>query len=99
MSPQVVTVRVQPEILTWARTGSGVDIDDAARSIHVEEGEMQRWEQVESDISVPRLRGLANLYKRPLAMFFLASPPEEPPLPNDFRPFLPQVGKKERIKN
>lgn len=53
---------------------------------------MQRWEKQESEISVPRLRNLASLYRRPLAIFFLTSPPNEPPLPEDFRT-LPVEGK------
>ena len=36
---------------------------------------------------------LANIYKRPLAVFFLPTPPREPPLPEDFRS-LPQDQRK-----
>ena len=32
-----------------------------------------------------QLRDLANLYKRPLSDFFLPEPPQESPIPHDFR--------------
>lgn len=43
------------------------------------------WESGEVKPSIPQAERLASLYKRPLAVFYMPSPPKEPAPPKDFR--------------
>lgn len=54
---------------------------------------VEKWENGEKRPTLKQLRELAAFYKRPLAAFFLAAPPQESPLPTDFRT-LPKTVKK-----
>lgn len=78
-----------PSVLRWARESSGLSARDAARRLKVREDQLGRWEAAEERPSVSALESLARLYKRPLALFFLPAPPNEDPLPRDFR-MLPE---------
>lgn len=66
---------VKPEILVWARTSAGFTIEAAASALKVEAGVLVKWEGGEEPPSVPQLRNLAGLYKRPLAVFYLQEVP------------------------
>ncbi|MCC7314326.1 MAG: ImmA/IrrE family metallo-endopeptidase [Planctomycetes bacterium] len=76
---------VTPGVLLWARETLGLSIDAAARSIGVKPTTLQAWESGDSQPSIPQLRKLATTYKRPIAIFFLPTPPEDKRPPRDFR--------------
>lgn len=78
-------VSVRPEVLVWARKTIGRDIAEVAKRLNVSEDLVREWESGEKDPRLAQIRTLATYYKRPLAAFFLPEPPEEPPLPRDFR--------------
>jgi Zn-dependent peptidase ImmA (M78 family)/transcriptional regulator with XRE-family HTH domain len=84
-----VTVRaiVEPAVLRWARETAGVAVGDAARRVQVKPETVAAWEaEGEARPTIAKLRALANMYKRPLSVFFLPQPPAEPPLNvHDFR--------------
>jgi Zn-dependent peptidase ImmA (M78 family)/DNA-binding XRE family transcriptional regulator len=71
---------INPDILVWARRTSHYDLETAAQKAKVGREELRQWESGDARPSIPQLRKLANVYKRPLALFYLA----EPPL--DFKP-------------
>jgi Zn-dependent peptidase ImmA (M78 family) len=73
-------------ILRWARESLSIGIDKAAKTAAVKNEVYQQWEEGEALPTISKLRNLANLYKRPLAVFFMPQIPEESPLPKDFRP-------------
>jgi Zn-dependent peptidase ImmA (M78 family) len=78
-------VSVKPEVLVWARKTIGRDIEEVAKRLNVSEDLVRGWESGEKDPRLAQIKILATYYKRPLAAFFLPEPPQEPPLPKDFR--------------
>jgi Zn-dependent peptidase ImmA (M78 family) len=84
MSEKIQT-NVKPELLTWARETAGLSIGDAARKVHVNADHLAKWERGDSRPMVGQLCRLADVYKRPLGVFFLDHPPREEALPPDFR--------------
>lgn len=77
---------IQPEILRWARQSVGLSIDVVAGMLRREPAEIERWESGEDAPTYPQLEKLAyQVYKRPLAVFFLPAPPEETSPKREFR--------------
>jgi transcriptional regulator with XRE-family HTH domain len=78
---------VEPSVLRWARESAGYTIHDLAKRFSKDPEEIRGWESDDQEKRpyMGQLRDLANLYKRPLSDFFLPEPPEESPIPHDFR--------------
>ncbi len=85
MSRKVLAVTVEPKILQWARESIGRDVGDIAKRLKLSKDTVEKWESGEKPLTLTQLERLSNLYKRPLAAFFLPEPPKEPPPPKDFR--------------
>jgi Zn-dependent peptidase ImmA (M78 family)/DNA-binding XRE family transcriptional regulator len=66
---------VKPEILVWARNSAGFNLSEAAAKIDVAEEKLAGWEAGEDAPSIPQLRKIATVYKRPLAVFYLQTVP------------------------
>ena len=78
---------VKPSVLKWARESLNLPLADAAKKIGVKVSKLSDWES-ESGTSSPtigQLRKAANVYKRPLAVFFLPEPPRDFDALKDFR--------------
>lgn len=78
---------VNPVMLAWARKTAHMDAAQAARKIGRTEEELLAWED-ENDESLPTLpqaRKAAEVYKRPLALFYFPEPPQEFSVLKDFR--------------
>lgn len=76
------------DVLKWARTSLRLSLEDVAQrlgaSFKVEV--LQAWENGEGSPTYPQLERLAhNIYKRPVAVFFFPSVPEEETLKTEFR--------------
>ena len=82
---------VQPSVLAWARTTAGYDVDIAAAKLSLSADVLTTWEAGEDMPSIPQLRKLAALYKRPLAVLYLPEPPLAFQPMHDFRR-LPEYG-------
>ena len=78
-------VSVKSEVLVWARESIGRNVREVANRLNVSEDLVRGWESGEKDPRLTQIKTLATYYKRPLAAFFLPEPPEESPLPRDFR--------------
>jgi Zn-dependent peptidase ImmA (M78 family)/transcriptional regulator with XRE-family HTH domain len=76
---------VTPEVLRWARESVGATVGDAAQRAGVTEDRIQAWEAGEAEPTVAKLRALAKLYQRSLAVFFLPEPPRTFDTMRDFR--------------
>src|SRR6266849_7603075 len=83
--PQQIEALVKPELLTWARDAAGLSVEDAARRIHVDLKRLEQWERGKSRPTINQLGKMADVYKRPLGVFFLPHPPTEETAPPDFR--------------
>lgn len=69
---------VQPEIIRWARESIGLTTADVAQKLKKSIEEIEAWEKGTQAPSYPQLEKLAyQVYKRPLAVFFLPEPPVE----------------------
>lgn len=80
-----VKAPINGAVLRWARESIGIAPERAAKRANVAIDIYKKWESGEDVPSLPRLRKLANLFKRPLPVFFLPNLPKSPPLPKDFR--------------
>jgi len=74
--PRGIPALVQPTLLVWARQSAGFDLSEAAGKAKVDTEVLRRWEEGEGLPSIPQLRKLGEIYKRPLAVFFLSEPPQ-----------------------
>jgi Zn-dependent peptidase ImmA (M78 family)/transcriptional regulator with XRE-family HTH domain len=80
-----VFAKVKPEVLEWARESAGFDMPRAAQGIGIAEARLAEWEAGGSAPTIPQLRSLATLYKRPLSVLFLQAVPIGFQVLSDFR--------------
>jgi Zn-dependent peptidase ImmA (M78 family) len=93
-----VEALVKPELLRWGRETAGLTIEAAAKKIDTKPGRLLSWESGETRPTIPQLRKMAEVYKRPLAIFYLPAPPPAPEPIRDFRR-LPGSGLAEHSPN
>ncbi|SRR6266568_1714720 len=74
-----------PVVLVWARKTAGMSVDVAAQKADVKPEQLSSWEAGATCPSIPQLRKLATVYRRPLAAFYLAGPPQRFEAMHDFR--------------
>jgi Zn-dependent peptidase ImmA (M78 family) len=84
---------IAPALITWARDTAGFSVAEAAQKIGIQERQLLAWEdpKLEDAPSIPQLRKLAALFKRPLAVFYLPEPPKGFTVMRDLRR-LPDTG-------
>jgi Zn-dependent peptidase ImmA (M78 family)/transcriptional regulator with XRE-family HTH domain len=85
MPHKSLEVVVEPKVLLWARESIGLGIQEIAKKLKISENTIEKWETGQKKPKLTQIEKLAKIYKRPLAVFFLPKPPEDPPLPKDFR--------------
>ena len=85
MARKTLKVKVNPDIIKWARDSSGLDLETIKKKLRVTLETIRAWEDGTRKPTLRTLEMLASLYKRPLATFLLPQPPYEPALPPDFR--------------
>lgn len=77
---------VQPEVMRWARQSIGLSVSDVALRMKRPVDDIESWETGNASPSYSQLEKLAyQIYKRPLAVFFLPAPPEEVSPAREFR--------------
>lgn len=95
MSANNQIIKIKPSILIWARESLGLTVAEVAAKFDKDRNTVQQWESGETSPTLAQLEKLAyNIYKRPLAVFFLPEPPKESTPKQDFRT-LPE----QEIKN
>lgn len=80
----------EPAVLKWARESRGMRAELVAEKLaeswkHITLDTLQNWESGSEEPTPSQVKKLAEIYRRPLAVFFLARHPEENPLPPDRR--------------
>jgi len=80
-----IEAEVTPQLLKWARERSGFSASATAAKMHIEESKLVDWECGRVKPTLAQVRKLAGLYKRPIAIFFLAEPPTTFDAMRDFR--------------
>jgi Zn-dependent peptidase ImmA (M78 family)/transcriptional regulator with XRE-family HTH domain len=68
---------VNPEMLLWARQKSGFDLIGASRRIGVKSERLQAWENGELFPTINQALKMADVYQRPLSVFYLEEPPQD----------------------
>lgn len=77
---------VQPAVMRWARESIGMTVADVAVRLKRQAIEIESWERGDTSPTYAQLEALAyDLYKRPLAVFFLPTPPKEASPRQEFR--------------
>jgi Zn-dependent peptidase ImmA (M78 family)/DNA-binding XRE family transcriptional regulator len=84
---------INPVLLKWARETAGFTTAEAATRLKVGEERLANWESHADDDapSIPQLRKIAALFKRPLAVFYLEESPPRFAVMRDLRR-LPETG-------
>ncbi|MBV8762267.1 MAG: ImmA/IrrE family metallo-endopeptidase [Deltaproteobacteria bacterium] len=77
--------KAKPALLKWARESARLTIEIAAQRAGVKPDAVALWESGEDAPSIPQLRKLAEVYKRPLVVFYLPAPPKDFDALRDFR--------------
>lgn len=85
MSQRSLVVQIEPAVIKYARYCSGYSVAEVAKKLSIKEEVLVKYEEVKAEISIPRLEKIANIYKMPLAYFFLQQVPKDVILPKDFR--------------
>jgi Zn-dependent peptidase ImmA (M78 family)/DNA-binding XRE family transcriptional regulator len=80
-----IKATINPALLIWARTPAGYELVGAAEALDLSQEKLEAWEKGEDQPSIPQLRKLAELYKRPLAVLYLPEPPQTFQPMHDFR--------------
>jgi len=80
-----VEALVKPSLLSWARRTSSMSIEEAAKKAQVKPEQVEAWERGGKRPSIPQLRKLCEIYKRPLAVFYLPEPPKTFTAMRDYR--------------
>jgi Zn-dependent peptidase ImmA (M78 family)/transcriptional regulator with XRE-family HTH domain len=89
--PVGVKANIKPELLIWARTTAGFELREAAEAARIAVNRLEAWESGRALPSIPQLRKLSKVYKRPLAVFYLQEVPLAFQVLRDLRR-LPGVG-------
>lgn len=80
-----VKALINPAMLTWAREQAGFSPDDAARRLHIDEERLTALESGDETPTFAKLLDIADLYKRPVSLFYLKAPPKGWQPIQDFR--------------
>src|SRR5712691_11257623 len=89
--------RFEPIVLRWAREKMGMTVEVAATRLErfvpdITAALIRDWEVGHALPTPAHVKRLAEIYKRPLAVFLLASPPDENTLPPDRRTMGSRAG-------
>jgi Zn-dependent peptidase ImmA (M78 family) len=74
-----------PALLIWARSSAGLSVEVAAKKIGVQPERLLSWEAGDQCPTFAQLRKLAEVYRRPLAVLYLAEAPRAFSVMYDFR--------------
>lgn len=77
--------RVSPDLIRWAREDAGYSPEEAAKKVGVSPERFADWEAGAGQPTIRQLRLLANACRRPLAVFYLPTPPKKFQAMHDYR--------------
>jgi len=87
-----MTIKVNPEILVWARETAGLSVEDAAAKLPLTTSskssateKLAALESGEKEPTRTQLNAMADVYRRPILAFYMAEPPRTGPRGTDFR--------------
>jgi len=68
---------VKPHMLKWIREKSGFDLFNAAKRIGIKPERLKEWEEGNRKPTIKQAIKMAEIYKRPLSLFYLNEPPKD----------------------
>ena len=80
-----IPATVEPSVLRWARESIDLTPVAASRKMDLPDDRVAAWESGDVTPTIAQLRKAAEVYKRTLAVFFLAEPPRDFDTLRDFR--------------
>ena len=80
-----VSIQVNPEVLTWARSRAGLDSVSLARKLQISQEKLEKWEAGEEFPTFKQAQKFAHRTFIPFGYLFLDAPPEESLPIADFR--------------
>jgi Zn-dependent peptidase ImmA (M78 family) len=80
-----VKALINPAMLTWARDQAGYSLADAAHKLGIDDARLQALEDDQETPTFAKLLDMADLYKRPVSLFYLKKPPKGWQPIQDFR--------------
>lgn len=81
----VMDALINLEMLKWARLRSGLTIEAVANKFKKTPKDIELWESGDKKLSFKQLLRIAEIYKRPIPLFYLKEPPEDFQSLNDYR--------------
>lgn len=79
------TAPINPRVLMWARSACGYTPEELVKKIKVKLENYLSWENGQDKPSFSQLKKIADVLKRPSAVFFMSVVPKDHPVPTDFR--------------
>ena len=76
---------INPAMAEWARMTANITVETAAKRLGIKVDTLLSWETGKGKPSIPQLRRLAKLYRRPMAAFYLPARPRNFTVAKDFR--------------
>jgi Zn-dependent peptidase ImmA (M78 family) len=80
-----VKALINPAMLAWAREQAGYSLADAAHKLGIDEARLRALEADQETPTFAKLLDMADLYKRPVSLFYLKKPPKGWQPIQDFR--------------
>ncbi len=80
-----VEALITPAVMKWARESMGLRLDEAAKKIGRPVEDVEGWEDGSRRPTMAQLRKASEVYKRPMAVFYLPKPPRDFTTLRDFR--------------
>ncbi|MBN1626943.1 MAG: ImmA/IrrE family metallo-endopeptidase [Deltaproteobacteria bacterium] len=78
-------ININPSVLAWARKESGMDMGHILKTLEIDHPTYQLWERFGNNIPFGKLKILAKIFQRQIAVFFLPEVPEKTERPIDNR--------------
>lgn len=76
---------ITPNVLRWARETSKMSVEEVALKMKVTEEKIVLWESGDDFPTISKLEKFAEIYRRPLSVFYLPAPPADFQTLRDFR--------------
>lgn len=80
-----VEALITPSLMHWAREKARLTTEQASKKIGRPKEEIKAWEDGILKPTIPQARKASEVYKRPLAVFYLPEPPKDFDTLRDFR--------------
>ncbi|MBI4744865.1 MAG: ImmA/IrrE family metallo-endopeptidase [Actinobacteria bacterium] len=80
-----VEALITPSVIKWARVTAKISIEEASKKLKRPIEDIVAWETGTKKPSIAQARKASEVYKRPLAVFYLPEPPQDFDTLKDFR--------------